>query len=103
MMNFKSGGVAPMAGTMGLGFVHMLVSAVLLGLLLQMLLPITPAYLDRFKLAVFMGAVASVSAHLGSPIWWHYPWSYAILGAIYDFGTYAIGGAVLAYFITPAK
>lgn len=87
--------------TMGLGFVHMLVSASLLGLLMQTLLTSTPSYLDRWKLAIAVGVVASVTAHLGSPIWWHYPWYHALLGAAYDLGTFAIGGAVLALFIKP--
>jgi hypothetical protein len=102
-INFRTGGMAPMGVTMGLGFLHMLVCAVLLGLLLRMLLPVAPGYMDRLKLVVFVGALAAVSGHLGSPIWWHYPWNYAMLFAIYDFGTYVIGGAVLAGFIAPAK
>lgn len=102
MMNFKSGGAPPMGMTMAQGFAHMLVTALLLAGLLAYVAP-AGTYLERFRLVAVVGVIAAVFAHLGQPIWWHFPWSYAILGAVYDAGAYAIAGAILAYFVTPAK
>lgn len=103
MINFRAGGTAPMTTTMGLGFLHMLATATILAFLLQMLLPIAPTYLDRLKFAALIGVLGAVEANLGQPIWWHWPWSHAIIGTGYALGSYIIAGAVLAYFVTPAK
>jgi hypothetical protein len=103
MINYRAEGAAPMTTTMGLGFVHMLVTAFLIGLLLQMLLPVAPGYFERVKLVAAVGFVAVFQAHVGQPIWWHWPWSHAVLGSIYDFVSYLIAGAVLAYFVAPKK
>jgi len=102
MFNYKSSGAAPMTTTMGLGFAHMLLTALLIGAFLRYVTT-ADTYLARFKLVVCIGFIAAVFTHLGQPIWWHYPWAYSLLGAIYDFGGYVIAGAVLAYFVSPAK
>ena len=102
MINLKAGGTPPMQTTLALGFVHMLVTTILLAALLMY---VTPAanYLERLKVIATVGFIAAVFAHFGQPIWWHYPWPYALVGAIYDLGAYVISGAVLAYFVTPAR
>lgn len=103
MINFRSGGTAPMSTTMTLGFVHMLVTAILLALLLRLLLPVAPTYLDRLKLVAFVGVIGAVEANLGQPVWWHWPWSHAFTGTIYAFGSYLVAGLLLAYFVAPTK
>lgn len=102
MINFRSGGTAPMQQTMLFGFLHMLATTLLLMCLLLYVFP-AATYAERFQRVVAVGLVASFFAHLGQPIWWHWPWTHAMLGALYDFGAYVIAGAVLAYFVTPAR
>jgi hypothetical protein len=102
MINFRSGGAAPMTTTLALGFLHMLVTTLLLAGLLHYIAG-AATYMARFQLVVAIGVIASVFAHLGQPIWWHWPWSHAIIGAIYDLVAYVIAAAILAYFVTPAK
>lgn len=102
MINFKSGGAQPMETTMALGFAHMLVTSLLLAALLTYVAP-AATYSARFRTIAAIGVIAAVFAHLGQPIWWHYPWSYSIIGAVYDAGAYVIAGAILAYFVTPSK
>jgi hypothetical protein len=102
MANFKSGGTPPMGTTLALGFVHMLVTTILLAVLLMYVTP-AATYFDRLKIVAAIGLIAAVFVHFAQPIWWHYPWTYAVLGAIYDFGAYLISGAVLAYFVSPAN
>lgn len=103
MINFRAGGTAPMTTTMGLGFVHMLATATILAVLLRMLLPVAPTYLDRLRFAALIGVLGAVEANLGQPIWWHWPWSHALIGTGYALGSYIIAGAVLAYFVATAK
>ncbi len=103
MINFRNGGTAPMAQTMAFGFLHMLGTAILLALVLQVILPVTPSYVDRVKIAALIGILGAFEAHIGQPIWWHWPWSYALIAAGYTFGSYVIAGLVLSYFVTPPK
>lgn len=102
MINFRSGGTAPMQQTMIFGFLHMLATTLLLMCLLLFVFP-APTFAARFQRVVAIGFVAAFFAHLGQPIWWHWPWTHALIGAFYDFGAYVIAGATLAYFVTPAK
>ncbi len=92
-----------MAQTMAFGFLHMLGTAILLALVLQVILPVTPSYVDRVKIAALSGILGAFEAHIGQPIWWHWPWSYALIAAGYTFGSYVIAGLVLSYFVTPPK
>lgn len=103
MINYRAGGAAPMGVMMGMGFAHMLVTAALLGVLLQMLLPATHGYVDRLKLIAVAGFIAAFYIHFAQPIWWHYPWIHAATGFVYDLVSFTIAGAILAYFIAPQK
>lgn len=87
---------------MALGFLHMLITSLLLAALLMYAAPVS-TYAARFRLVAVMGIIAAFFAHLGQPIWWHYPWAYATIGAVYDAGAYVIAGAILAYFVTPLR
>lgn len=84
---------------MGVGFLHMFVTAFLIGLLLTWVLPATPTWMDRFKVVALMGVTAAFFVHLGNPIWWHYPVGASLLFAVYDLGSYLIAGAVMAWAI----
>lgn len=103
MINFHATGISPMGTTLAMGFAHMLITAAILAFFVQLTLPAAPTYVDRVKLVAIFGAAAAIYAHLGNPIWWHYPWSFSAMGALYDFVSYVIAGLILAYFITPAK
>lgn len=82
---------------LGMGFAHMLLTALLIGVLLRLVLPATPAWMDRFKIVVLVGVIATLFAQLGTPIWWHHPWGTAALFAAFDMGSYLIAGAVMAW------
>lgn len=82
---------------MGLGFVHMFITAVLIGLILTWVLPATPSWMDRFKLVALIGATATIFAVLSHPIWWHHAWGTSLMFAAYDFVSYLIAGAVMAW------
>jgi hypothetical protein len=82
---------------MGLGFGHMLVTALLIGVILTWVLPATPSWMDRFKLVALIGATATIFAVLAHPIWWHHAWNTSFLFAAFDFVSYLIAGAVMAW------
>lgn len=82
---------------MGMGFAHMLVTAILIGVILTWVLPATPSWFDRFKLVALIGATTTIFAVLSHPIWWHHAWGTALTFAAYDFVSYLIAGAVMAW------
>jgi hypothetical protein len=103
IINYRAQGSMPMTTTMGMGFAHMLATALLLGILLQLLLAATSSYLDRVKLIAIVGVIAAFYIHFAQPIWWHYPWDYAFKGFLYDAVSFTIAGAVLGFFVVPKK
>lgn len=103
MMHVKPAG-ANIAGdpvVMVMGFLHMLVSCFLLGLILTWALPALPTWLDRFKLGALIGFTAAFFAHAGSFVWWYHALAPSLLFAAYDFVAYLIASAILAWFVRP--
>lgn len=98
VINFVAAGDAnamPMA--MGLGFLHFLVSAFLLGLALK------AAGGDaqrRMSVALWYGLAAAVFMHLGDPIWYGYGWRTTLIEFAFDAIMFIAGGLVLAKWFT---
>jgi hypothetical protein len=80
----------------GGGFVHMFVSALLMAMLLRMALPALPGYGTRVCFVALAGLAGATFSHLGAPFWWHGPWSFHLLGFVYDSLGWLIAGLVLA-------
>lgn len=83
------------------GFVHLLISALLLALVLRMVVPALPRYPDRARFVVLFAVAAAVFANLEQPIWWHQSWGFHLVHALYDFGAWLGAGLVLAAFVGP--
>ena len=99
---FHREGAEPMSPGMFIGgFLHMLVSVILLALLLRRVLPAAPTYGGRLGFFLVGGLAAAVISNLGRPIWMIQTWDYHIFNAIYDFTSWVLVGAILAKFITP--
>ena len=81
------------------GFVHMWVSALLMGLLLQRFAPASVS--AAIGVAASAGLAAAVWADLGRPIWYAQPWDYHLLYAVYELVGWVLAGAVLGYFLRP--
>lgn len=81
------------------GFVHMWISALLIGLLLRRFAPATVG--AAIGVAATAGLAAAVWANLGRPLWYAQPWGYHLLFAIYEFVGWVVAGAVLARFVRP--
>lgn len=98
---YQAAGADPQAPVKMLqGFLHYLVTAVVLAFVLKTVAPGLAGYGDRLKLMVVIGLAATIYGNLGNPIWFHHDWGYHLSVALYDFVVYVIAGAVLAYFIT---
>lgn len=81
------------------GFLHMLVTALLIGAALRM--ANLASFGARFGLAFVAGLAAAIFANLGEPIWFYHPWGYHVLQAGYDLTIWALIGLVMAKFVRP--
>ena len=66
------------------GFIHMLITALLIGMLLRMLLPSLPTWRNRVLFVVLAGIAAAFWSDLAWPIWWRTPWTFFVWMAVYD-------------------
>lgn len=81
------------------GFLHMLITALLIGLVLRRTALAT--FGARFGLVFLAGLAAAIFSNLGEPIWYFQPWGWHILQAGYDLTSWALIGLVLAKFVQP--
>lgn len=91
MVHFRRAGADPME--MGLflaGFLHSLIVAVLLAVLLGAV-----GAAQRWKVLFWAALTAAVFANLGQPIWFYQSWCYHGLVALYQFVAWLVAGAVL--------
>ncbi len=85
------------------GFVHMLVSSLLVGGLLMLALPGLGGYASRVLFVFLAGVFASVTVTLSTPIWFHHPWQFPLLNALYHATNWLLAGFVLGAVIRPRK
>ena len=101
-ITFVRQGTNPMGGgTMGGGWLHMFGAAVLMGLLLLQV-PGAPTAYQRFCILALVAAVAAYWTNLGKPIWWHQPWDFHVLYAVYDLTSLLIAAAILGWYVKKA-
>lgn len=86
-----------------LGFLHMLATCFLLGLILDRVLPVAAAYTERLIIIGLAGAAAATWSAWNGPIWWYWPWSYGFKIFLYDLIAFVLAGLVLAAFVRPPK
>lgn len=101
VVNFVAAGGAnsiPMA--MGMGFLHFVVSAFLIGLGLK------AAGGDaqrQMGVALWYGLAAAVFMHLGDPIWYGFGWRSTLIEFAFDAVIFIAGGLVLAKWFTSER
>ena len=83
---------------MGLGFVHYIVGAALLVLVLS-LTGLQGA--AAIKASAAIGLFVVVMAHMGEAVWWQVSWGWKLGQALYDLIAITIMGAVLSRFAAP--
>jgi hypothetical protein len=82
------------------GYLHMLVVAVLLTVMLCGLEKAFVRWTCRVKFCAFLGLLVAVG-DLGAAIWWGHAWGWTIALSAYDFVMYLIAGLVLGKIVTP--
>jgi hypothetical protein len=88
----------PMA--MGMGFVHFLLTALLIGYGLK---AAGGDFARQARLVVWFGLAAAVFMHLGDPIWYGVSWRFALFEFVADGVMFIAGGLVLARWFTSAR
>jgi hypothetical protein len=84
------------------GFLHMFVSALLMGsVLLLTLSPRLAGYGTRVGVVVLAGLAGAMFAHFTYPIWYFHPWGLSFLRFFYDLTCWLITGLILARFVRP--
>ena len=78
-----------------LGFFHMFLTALMLGLLMQRTVPAAAGWSARVGFAVVLGVLVAFWSNLSDPIWFYQPWGYHLVTSFYDVAAFAIMGAVL--------
>jgi hypothetical protein len=84
---------------MGMGFVHMLVSALLASIGLSFVS--RRAFMERFALVFFLGLFVAVWADLGNMIWWRYPLAWTAFHFAYDVLSWLLAGLIIASIVRP--
>lgn len=98
LIDFTPAGAAPSMGmAMGLGFVHFLISAFLIGLALK---GVGGDEDRRMKAAVMFGLAAAFFMHLGDPVWYGFGWRAALFVFVADGVMFIAGGLILAKWFT---
>lgn len=101
VVNYVAAGGAPaMGAAMALGFVHFLVSALLIGLGLRI---VGGDAARRAQAAIWFGLAAAVFMRLGDPIWYGFAWRFALFGFVADAVMFIAGGLVLARWFSGAE
>ena len=96
---FVREGASMGGGTFGLGFLHYLVTALLLAVLLRASGGGT--YAARLAIVTLTGLAGAVYAAFTKPIWMFDPWGAHVLDFTYELSSFVIAGLVLAKFVRP--
>ena len=95
-----AGGLPTMPMALGMGFVHLLLSALLIGYGLKAAGGDFPR---QARVAIWFGLAASVFMHLGDPIWYGLTWRASLFEFAVDAVMFIAGGLVLARWFTSER
>lgn len=97
---FVREGAAMGGAVFGFGFLHYLVTALLLGLLLRT--AALPSYGARVVLCAIAGLAGAFFSSLTTPIWYMYPTAPYLVDFAYVCLSFVVAGLVLARFVKPS-
>ncbi len=84
------------------GFIHMLISSLLLGVALLAVAGETRDFAARLRIGILFALAASVFMHLGMPVWWHQDWAFHIYLFFTDFVMFGAAAFILARWFMPS-
>ena len=80
------------------GYVHYFAVALLLMVMLSYATPLFHSFLCRVRFSAFVGVLGALLITFSDPIWWHHPWGWHLVMAVYAVLEFAVAGLVLAKF-----
>lgn len=102
MVHYNSSGFAIGAtGSLLGGFVHMLVSALVLGAALYTLSGHVRDFGARLSITILFALAASIFTMLGDPIWYHQDWTHHVYRFIANTIMFVAAGAIIARWFLP--
>lgn len=100
---FVKEGHAPIEpGEMVAGFIHYFVVALLLTLFLHHIRPTFKGYRGVVIASSLIGLIGAVLIDFSDPIWWHHPWPWHLVCALYNTLESVVAGLVLGAFLKPS-
>jgi hypothetical protein len=85
------------------GLAHFFLVGLALGALLLWVRPVLPGYGARLGFVLAVSACAALAVDFAPPLWWHHPWGFHALTALYDAGSGLVSGVVLAWALDPRR
>ena len=95
-----AGGAPTMPMAMGMGFVHFLLSALLIGYGLK---AVGGDFGRQARVLLWFAFAATVFMHLGDPIWYGFAWRQTLFEFVADGVMFIAGGLVLARWFTSER
>ena len=80
------------------GYVHYFAVAVLLMALLVYATPLFHSFWCRVRFSAVVGLLGALLITCSNPIWWHHPWGWNLMMALYAVLEFTVAGLVLARF-----
>ncbi len=103
-ISYQAGGANPMDPLyFALGFAHLVALGIVAGFLLIMALKGLPTYLGRVGYVFLLGIFASAAIDVAAVVWFHHPWRYSTMLAIYHTSNWLLAGLVLGAIIRPPR
>jgi hypothetical protein len=97
-------GMVPMSPTFfAVGYAQLVVSALLAAALLRLAAPSLRTYASRVGFVVLIGLFAAVVANLADIVWYHQPWKWPLMVAVFNASGWALAALVLGAVIRPAR
>jgi hypothetical protein len=85
------------------GFVQILLSTLVAGVLLRLAAPALRSYLERAGFVVLLALFAVVALNLADIIWFHYPWAYPVMRSGFVLSGWVLAALVLGAVVRPAR
>jgi hypothetical protein len=104
MVDIDVDGAEPVSpGVMLAGFVHMLITTLMISLLMRLTGNSLATYGDRVLFVFLAGVIVAFWTRISDVIWWGLGLPWQMYNAIYDVSAWLIAGLILAKFVGPKK
>ncbi len=104
MIHYRKSGVGFMdPAVMGIGFLHFLLSAMLVAWLSTRSGAPLPDFRRRWAFVAGAGLLVAFTGRFSQPIWYSMPWDFFLYYAAFDVTGWALAGLAMARILRPAK